>query len=674
MIVKFEPILKVKIKKFSEDFGYKTLDENVLFERYINNLILNMHHPDATTKNFSLLEMSSVGGQNDMGIDGLAIKVNGIIVTSCKEIKDITDISKQISVEFIFVQSKFKDKIDSGEYSKFADGIYDFLSEKHFEPHNDKIKEWIALKDYIFSEDIMLFWKDAPVVTAYYVIFGEWREDIHIIGKNNALKEKIDALNDYSDFFCRFWGSSDIVRVSDDNENSFKIVLNVLGTLEFEEVEKVSNSQVILCKATDFVKLLLTEEGNIRRSLFCDNVRDYQGNTNINEGMLDTIKNSPSSFLLLNNGITIVCSSLVSGNRKVTIENPQIVNGCQTSNVIYHAYSSGINLDSVSLLVKIIASDEIKITNAVVRGTNSQNPVFSECFEITREFHKNLEDFLIAEQNDIQNEERIYYERRSKQYSSDPLVKKNRVFSLDMLAHSVISVFLHSPHDGVSHIVNLLEKYRNAIFVDSQSLYPYYCSALLCLNFERLLREETVDRKYDTYKYFLIMMLAERVAEHILDINHRKIDELCSKIIDCCNSSESLEKEVLSVIAEFEEIKAKWIKKYGSKYMHGIKDNPAFSRFLITSMRGGDVDKLDSAVIQEEVTSSGVVISAKQDRAGRYYGFIQASPDNMFFHSEDNPQIDFSRIVGRTVTYKKTMNPVNGKPKAKNVWVLSEKT
>ncbi|MGN0543763.1 MAG: AIPR family protein [Acutalibacteraceae bacterium] len=670
--MKFEPILKVKIKKFAEDFGYKTLNENALFERYINNLILNMHHPDSTTKNSSLLEMASVGGQNDMGIDGLAIKVNGIIVTSCKEVKDITDTSKQISVEFIFVQSKFKNKIDSGEYSKFADGIYDFLNTKHFEPHNDKIDEWLTLKDYIFSEDIMLFWKDAPVVTAYYVIFGEWREDVHIEGKNNALKEKIYALNDYSDFSCRFLGSSNIARISDDNENSFKIVLNVLGSLEFEEVEDVSNSQVILCKATDFVKLLLTEEGDIRRSLFSDNVRDYQGNTNINEGMLDTIKNTPSSFLLLNNGITIVCSSLISGNRKVTIENPQIVNGCQTSSVIHHAYSTGTDLSNVSLLVKIIATDEGKITNSIVRGTNSQNPVFSESFEITRDFHKNLEDFLIAVQNDTQNDEKIYYERRSKQYSLDPLVKKNRVFSLDMLAHSVISVFLHAPHDGVSHIVNLLEKYRNTIFVDSQSLYPYYCSALLCLNFERLLREEIIERKYDTYKYFLIMMLAERVSKQQLDINNRSIDELCSKIINCCNSPESLAKETIAAIASFEEITNKWINKYGLKYKHGIKDNPAFTQFLLTIMRGGNIDKLEPTTTQEELTSSGVVISAKQDRAGRYYGFIKAFPDNMFFHSEDNPRIDFTRIIGKTVTYQKSTNPVNGKPKAKNVRVVSE--
>ena len=672
--MRYEPILKVKIKKFADDYGYKSLGESMLFERYINNLVLSMHQPDSTIKNSSLLEMASVGGQDDMGIDGIAIKINGVFVTSLKEIKDISNTSNHLSVEFIFIQAKYKDKIDSGEYSKFCDGIYDFLSSTHYEPHNEKISEWLILKDYIFSDEIMLSWKDAPIITAYYVLFGEWREDSHIIGKNNALKEKIEALNDYSDYSCKFYGASQIAKISEENDNIFKVVLNVLGSLEFEEVKKISNSQVILCKASEFVKLLNTEEGIIRKSLFMDNVRDFQGNTNINQAMLDTIKNDPASFLLLNNGITIVCSELVSGNRKVTITNPQIVNGCQTSSVLYQAHIDGVNLDDVLLLIKIIATEELIITNSIVKGTNSQNPVFSESFEITREFHKNLEDFIIAIQNEYSNSEaKIYYERRSKQYASNPLVKKSRTFGLDMLAHSVVSVFLQAPHDSVLHIVNLLEKYQNSIFVDSQSLYPYYCAALLCLNFEKLLREEQIDRVYDTYKYFIMMIFAERISKQPLDINKRNIDELCANMIRYCNDENLLKKELLISVNTFETVKSEWIKKQGPKYRHAIKDNPAFTKFLIISMRGGNVDKLDLSSLQEELTSRGKVFSIKQDRAGRYYGFIQAFPDNMFFHSEDNPQIDFTRILGKTVTYQKTTNPVNGKPKAKNVYVISEK-
>ena len=33
-----------------------------------------------------------------------------------------------------------EDKLDSGEYGKFADGIIDFLADEHHEPHNEKIE------------------------------------------------------------------------------------------------------------------------------------------------------------------------------------------------------------------------------------------------------------------------------------------------------------------------------------------------------------------------------------------------------------------------------------------------------------------------------------------------------------------------------------------------------
>ena len=38
--------------------------------------------------------------------------------------------------------------------------------------------------------------------------------------------------------------------------------------------------------------------------------------------MLQTIGEKPQQFVLMNNGITIVCSKAISSNRKVTITNP----------------------------------------------------------------------------------------------------------------------------------------------------------------------------------------------------------------------------------------------------------------------------------------------------------------------------------------------------------------
>ena len=45
----------------------------------------------------------------------------------------------------------------------------------------------------------------------------------------------------------------------------------------------VDNSCIALCYASEFLKLLTTDEGVIRKSLFDDNVRDYQGSNSVND-------------------------------------------------------------------------------------------------------------------------------------------------------------------------------------------------------------------------------------------------------------------------------------------------------------------------------------------------------------------------------------------------------
>ena len=54
----------------------------------------------------------------------------------------------------------------------------------------------------------------------------------------------------------------------------------------------------------------------------------------------------------------------------------------------------GLDLSKVTLLAKIIATEKDEVTSAIIRGTNSQNVVYNEAFETTRDFHKNLEEFF----------------------------------------------------------------------------------------------------------------------------------------------------------------------------------------------------------------------------------------------------------------------------------------
>lgn len=162
--------------------------------------------------------------------------------------------------------------------------------------------------------------------------------------------------------------------------------------------------------------------------------------------------------------------------------------------------------------------------------------------------------------------------------------------------------------------------------------------------------------------------MADRLAKQPLSINKNNIDEICQKLIPIINERGKYYIAVREGIDLFNECRKKWISKYGKQYRFAIKDNPSFTIFLTTFMYGGNIDKLK--VEANEPTYTGDVISVKQDRKGKYFGFIKAKPENVFFHQENNKHINFADIQGKTVTYHLMQNQVNGKIKAKDVMIV----
>lgn len=660
------PTLNLKIKQFKNSFNLNNLNDNEIFEKFVNRCLLEIHQSSSTTKRPNVLTFASTGGGDDMGIDGLFILVNNIVVTSIEEINSLVEGNSKIDVSFIFIQSKYQNKYDSGELGKFFDGVLDFLSEKHHEPHNEKIDEVLQLKDYLFSDEIMLCWSKSPCVKCYYVLAGDLRDDDHFEGKIANFKDGVQKLNNYSDINTKCLGAKELLNVCNDIENSIKVVLNTLGSIEFDEAEGVDNSLMILCRANEFLRIIMNEDGFLRRSFFDDNIRDYQGKTTINEEIMNTLENDPSSFLLRNNGLTIVCSSITSGNRKITLENPQIVNGCQTSNVLYLAKKNNVNLDNVTLAIKVIATRKSNVINTIVKGTNSQNVLPLSSFETIKDFHKEFEDFAISVQADIDNlNDKIYYERRSNQYYYDSSIKASRVFSLDTLTKSFISIFFKAPHDIVHYITNILDKYRNQIFCKDHSFYPYFLSALMLLNFERFMQDGLIDNLYDKFKYQILYVAGYIMSGNIdLNINSYKAENTSKEMIKICSNYNRYLEYCKKSISIFETCKTKWIESYGVRFEGAIKDNKNFTKFLIAFVHNDDLDKIKYDD-EDEQLYYGVVVHQKEDKTGLHYGFISADPDNIFFHQNDNPDVDISRLIHKKVIYTVFYDPKNGRKKAK---------
>ncbi len=78
--MQFEPMIKARIKSFKENHAFRGLQEDRLFELFVNDTILRSHQPDMGVTGDTLLDECSVGGADDMGIDGLAVKINGMMI------------------------------------------------------------------------------------------------------------------------------------------------------------------------------------------------------------------------------------------------------------------------------------------------------------------------------------------------------------------------------------------------------------------------------------------------------------------------------------------------------------------------------------------------------------------------------------------------------------------
>lgn len=646
------PIINSKLNLYRKNFSLENINDNCAFEWFINNLILRTYQPEAFSVINDLFDQICVGGQEDTGIDGLAIKVNGVFISTKEDIDSIIKNHPRINIEFLFIQSKYKPHLDSGEFGKFMDGIVDYLSEKQFEPHNAKISNWIELKDYLCSEEILVHWENSPTITIFYAYTGEWKNDQHIVAKFERTKHLIDDIGLYEDVSIKYLDSSKIKEFCDIVDNQFNKAITIIDSLELNEVPDVNSSRVLLCSANDFLHLLLDDNDELRRTLFKDNVRDYQGSTEINDDILKTLRESPSNFCLLNNGITIVCKSMMPGNRKINIENPQIVNGCQTCNTIFKAYKEKIDLQNVSLIIKLISTESPSITNSIVKGTNRQNIVYDEAFEITRKFHKDFEEFVEVYQSDVSSNEKIYYERRSNQFSNIPTIKTIQKANFRILIQSFVSVMLQQPHEGFVHDSYLLTKYKNKVFVEGQSFLPYFLSIYLNLKADYIFKNSYEEYKHiTTYKYQILCILVESVAGITPpDINDsKKIDKFCEDVYKSINTYTELEKQLKSSIALFEKIKHNWIKDRGKKFKYSIKDNADFTKYMLTYIRGGNTNKLINDTIHADLR--GKVATVKKDRNGLYYGYIKHSPSDVFIHEDDNPTIRFYDLVGKDVVY-----------------------
>jgi len=659
-----EPIIKSKFEKFCEKMDLKGVQEGEAFEQFVNYSILLGHQPDAFNGDNELLETVNVGGPQDMGIDGISIKINGVLIRDIEEIQDLIEKKRDIDIEYIFIQAKSKSNFDKGDFLKFTHGVKEFLSDKQIQPVSEKIKDLIKIKEYLTSDNILYKLNKNPIVRLYYVVMGKWTDDPQLSSVADKFKEEISGLNAYEEPLINFIDSKQFNIILNSNENKFEVTINTMKIMPLPETELVENSCILLCNAIELNKILISPDGLIRKSLFEDNVRDYQGDNSINKEINKTIKEEPQKFALLNNGITIVCEKFNQINDKVVIKNPQIVNGCQTSHVIFNNSKNNTDLSKVPLIIKLISTENDEITNQIVRSTNRQNIVYEEAFEVTKPFHKELEEYI----NTVSAKyEQFYYERRSKQYNHNPLILNFQKINLRIIVQSFVSMFLCEPHNSHRHEIKLIEMYKNVIFQERQNKIHYFTASLAFYKLEKYFRQNKIDKSYYTYKHHILMIFRELIGGPVPNVNaDNNIEKYCDKILSVLKNDKETLNEFKEAIKVFDDTKEEWINKL-HKDKYGIKDVKEFTELLLKKIKKEDTYKA-VFIDDNEYTYSGEIVNILKDNSGQRYGFISHEPRDIFFHQNQSKSLDLSdnSIIGHTVYYKITENRF-GQPVAVDV-------
>jgi hypothetical protein len=265
----------------------------------------------------------------------------------------------------------------------------------------------------------------------------------------------------------------------------------------------VEQAYIGIAKADEYLRLITDPAGNIRKSLFYENVRDFQDYNEVNRGIRETLHDPQRSprFVVLNNGITVVARELNVVGHKFTLRDYQVVNGCQTSHVLFDE-RDGIS-DSVYVPLRVIGTQDETVRSSITAATNKQTIVTDEDLQALEAFQKELEDFFAA----YSAEQRLYYERRSKQYSSVPGLEKTRIITRKLLVRAYAAMFLDEPWRAGRYYKALQKLRVKDIFKEDDSPYAYYASAVAWYRLEYLFRNSYIHGYYKPARYQLLMAI-----------------------------------------------------------------------------------------------------------------------------------------------------------------------
>lgn len=514
-------ITKSLLDESSAEHDLSSLAEDKRFEHFAALLTVGRFVSEA-------LDTTDVviGASGDSGIDAIAIIANGALIENSSEIEELAERNGYLDVTFVFVQAERSSAFETAKIGQFSFGVQDFFKEKPSLPRGRDVSELANIMSAVYRQSSK-FKRGNPVCRMFYVTTGTWTGDAALEARRKAAVDDLTALRIFRLVDFQPVDAEGIQRLYRESRNSVAREFEFAQKTVVPTIEGVTEAYVGLLPAREFLRLIEDESGEMLKGIFYDNVRDWQDFNAVNSEMRSTLEShtTRARFALMNNGVTVIAKTMRTTANRFYIEDYQVVNGCQTSHVI-HDQRASID-ESVMIPLRLIATQDEEIIGSIVKATNRQTEVREEQLLALSDFQKKLEAYF----NAFDDGQRLYYERRSRQYSNAGGIEKTRIVTPGGLIRAFASMFLEEPHRATRSYRRILDRVGVDLFAEGDKLEPYYLAALAAYRLEYLFRNQVLDGSLRAARYEIL--LAVRLSEMqspLPRMNSHDMERLCKAL------------------------------------------------------------------------------------------------------------------------------------------------
>lgn len=505
--------------KKSEAYVHKKSNDQIILEQIIKDKYEEVQDSIAAADFFEIFAASEVlkdqdlsydeiqegivGNGGDGGIDSIFTFINGELL---KEDSVINGAQKRSTIDLVIIQAKTSPNFKEDAVIKFretAEDIFDLSND--LSGFGDRYNVELLQKAELFRKSYSLLARTFPKISIkfFYVTQGS---EVHpnVAGKVDKLKECISTLFSGSEFSFSFVGASKLLEMTRNTPSTARIM-----EISESPISTSAKSYICLVGLKEYFDFI-SDNGNLSRSLFESNVRDYQGSVAVNTGIKLTLQNPASEdFWYLNNGVTIITPKAILAGKQLTIEDPQIVNGLQTSHEIYQHFSTtaGGIAETRNILVRVICESDESARDRIIRATNSQTSITPASLRSSDEIHRNIEAFLKAN-GYFYDRKKNFYKNNGKPISS--------IIGIPYIAQCMMSIVLQKPDQArarPSTLLNSDQEYRKIFSLDIP--IDIYLKVIQIMKFvEKGLKDYGLDRKTTTnIKFYVAMIYSVRAMK-----------------------------------------------------------------------------------------------------------------------------------------------------------------